>query len=413
MSKSTTPNNKSLLSSSCGKAIVKFLDGCPNVKRWSFVDNQRHHAFLVSWIDGMITLVCDSQRDADALKEFCTSNRYECLVIDEQEITKIASGYQNRIIWDGFRYSVPRQYLGDSVLNKEAMFHEIVSKICPWPGLICSEKVLGDDLRRLRKEQLAGYRAGEELRSTAPNSGGMPGRKIMTHFQPHFWDVSPKKRLPLPRAFDDKRIILHCLKISCSEKESLSFERLLREINFHYSKFGRASHFAPGFARVIIQLMGASGKQIFDPCCGWGGRLIGSYLENCVYSGCDLSSHTVKGLGDIAQFLGFSCNVVQSDCLQWEWPKCDLVFTSPPFYDIEEYVGGEQPWMVLRSRGEWIEKFVAPFAEKVGKTLAVLYLDEKTKNDFETIRKFDRVIGVSNRRHARRKMDVEYLCVYE
>ena len=42
------------------------------------------------------------------------------------------------------------------------------------------------------------------------------------------------------------------------EKEGLTYERLLREINFHFTKYGRVSHFAPGFARAIIQLMGIS-----------------------------------------------------------------------------------------------------------------------------------------------------------
>jgi hypothetical protein len=240
----------------------------------------------------------------------------------------------------------------------------------------------------------------------------MPGRKIILHHQPHFLTVPVGDRSSLASSFSDAWVVYRSILQSMEEEEGLSFERLLREINFHFTKFGRASHFAPGFARSIIQLMGASGKRIFDPCCGWGGRLIGAYLENCQYAGCELSPQSHNGLVKIAEFLQYEVNVQCQSCLSVEWPESDLIFTSPPFFDTEHYIGGEQPWQIFKSHQEWVDGFVEPFAKKAIYP-TVLYLDKRTLDDFASVRPFSRVIEVSNRRHARRQKGFEYLGIWD
>ena len=334
------------------------------------------------------------------------------LIDTKEEINKLMAGYKDLIEWKcDTRYAVSRKYLDEPKLFVDVMLHEITNKVSPWKPLQYACEELTKDVERLKLEKLATYQRKGEIHSTAPNSRGMPGRCLMTHFNKHFWDVRPKGCQSLPEAFHDKRIIYRCLNISYKENESLSMERLLREINFHYSKFGRTSHFAPGFARTIIRLMDMSGARIFDPCCGWGGRLLGAWLEGCTYVGCDISPNTYRGLVGISDFINYDCNIVNKSCTDVDWPVCDLILTSPPFYDIEEYVGGDQPWR-YQSRAEWIDKFIKPFVEKIHYKCA-LYLDFKTKDDFEQIKKFDKIIDIKNRRHARRKMGEELLCVYD
>ncbi|MBD3408401.1 MAG: hypothetical protein GF411_19920 [Candidatus Lokiarchaeota archaeon] len=378
--------------------------------------------FWVKWKDGLESYIeCKNQhlliKEGEQLKiktlqEYCDRHGFDFILIDSKEqIKKMSMGYKDMVQWiNSSRYKVKRKYLQEPVLFVRMMFHDIINHICPWKPLQYEDDELAKDIDRLKNENLDGYNQNDGLHSTAPNSGGMPGRIIMTHFNPHFWDVPPKNSRPLPHAFDDKKLILKCLNISYKEKESLSVERLLREINFH-SKFGRTSHFAPGFARNIIKLMDASGKRIFDPCCGWGGRLLGSWLEECEYSGCDISPLTFNGLLNISNFVGHDCDIFNESCLDHDWPDSDLIFTSPPFYDIEQYIGGNQPWMRCKSRNEWIETFVEPFVNKINSN-CVLYLDHKTKDDYESIRKFNKIIEIKNRRHARRKVDSELLCIY-
>ena len=90
----------------------------------------------------------------------------------------------------------------------------------------------------------------------------------------------------------------------------------------------------------------------------------------------------------------------------------DLIFTSPPFFDTERYIGGNQPWL-YKSRSEWVNNFVAPFIDHIN-TKFILYLDHKTKDDFEQYRKFDKIVPVQNKRHVRhRRPTTELLCYYK
>lgn len=56
------------------------------------------------------------------------------------------------------------------------------------------------------------------------------------------------------------------------------------------------------------------------------------------------------------------------------------------------------------------EKFIIPFIDKVDSIPCALYLAEQTKDDYEFVRKFDRIVNINHRRHARRQ--VECLCLY-
>lgn len=423
-----------LVKSSWEVLVAKILDQCEEIAEWKYehisieyMDGEVVRNFIVDfwvkWRDGLETLIeCKNkhllakdkeQLKIQSLKDYCAKHGYGYILIDDDsEIRKLTTGYKSMVEWrNNTRYYVHRKYLNEPKLFIEIMLHEIISRSCPWKPLQYNDDELVKDVRRLKDENLSSYNQKDGIHSTAPNSGGMPGRLLMTHFNTHFWDVAPKKMQPLPRMFEDKAEIYKCLNISYSENESLSTERLLREINFHCRKFGRTSHFAPGFARVVIKLLDMSGCRMFDPCCGWGGRLIGAWLEECEYSGCDISSQTFDGLCNISKYLNCDCNIYNNSCLDLDWPDCDLIFTSPPFYDIEQYVGGDQPWIIYNSRREWIDKFIIPFVGKI-KTKCVLYLDGKTKNDYESIRKFDKIIEIKNRRHARRKIDNEFLCIY-
>jgi hypothetical protein len=424
-----------LLKSSWEVAVASFLDSCSAVKSWAYEDVILQYLydecvhnfvvdFVVEWIDGLSSLIeCKNKHLLESKKEQAKiatlieqdNPKRRVFIIDSpSQVKELLLPYQSLVKWrQAPLYEVHRDYLKSCAFSQEAMLHEIVAGVCPWSAPTYPTDELAVDLKRLKNENVDSYWQDNVLRATAPNSGGMPGRVLMIHYQPHFWDVSSKNREPLPRAFTDKSLIYRALDISRTEQESLSFERLLREINFHFTRYGRTSHFAPGFARTVIRHLGVSGGCVFDPCCGWGGRLLGAWLEQCSYSGCELSTQTCVGLNNLSNYIGINATIYNCSCFERKWPRCDLIFTSPPFFDIEEYIGGDQPWMKCRSRAEWLKIFVRPFVAKIGKQRAALYLDDKTKTDFESIRKFNRVIEVDHRRHARRRRESEYLCVYE
>ena len=138
--------------------------------------------------------------------------------------------------------------------------------------------------------------------------------------------------------------------------------------------------------------------------------MIAAWLEDCEYAGCELSPLTFGGLDNLSGYIGFNTNIHNKSCLEVEWPESDLIMTSPPFYDVEKYIGGDQPWQHC-TRQNWIDEFVVPFVAKINGRCA-LYLDARTKDDYEMVRKFDKIIIVNNKRHPRQVSGVELLCIY-
>lgn len=424
-----------LFRSSWEYALAVFFESCGLIQEWDYEQLSIPYVydgvarnftidFIVQWKSGLTTYVeCKNRHLLQQPKEQTKISAAKNFLGTIQSNLTVVSSFRDILQCQNFppsdyqelansRYYCGRLYLKYSELYQELLRHHIMCRVRPWQDLKYSDVELDDDIKRLRSENIDLYWYKGDLRTTVPNQKGMAGRAFILHYQPHFLRVVINDRKTLIDAFDDKWTIYKSILQSMYEHESLTLERLLREINHHFTKYGRTSHFAPGFARAIIKYMNMSGKTIFDPCCGWGGRLIGAYLEGCEYNGCDISPNTFSGLLNIANHLNISPNIKNMSCLDCDWGTPDLVLTSPPFFDIEEYIGGEQPWETFKTRNEWIENFIRPFVIKIGSAKAALYLDNLTKNDFESIRKFDEIIEVKHRRHSRQKVSCEYLCIY-
>lgn len=375
--------------------------------------------FMIKWKNGLTTYLESKNehllksekelRKIETARDFLRKNKSNLTVIINIKDLKESSIDIKEL--SGTRYYCDKSYLLKSNWAKERMIHRIINRVCPWQDLTYSEEELLSDYERIKAENIELYKYQGDFRSTVPNGRGMPGRALILHYQPHFFNVIINKYRTLKEAFDDKWIIYRSILRSIEEKETLSLERLLREINFHFTDYARTSHFATGFARAIIRDVGMSGRRIFDPCCGWGGRLIGASLENCSYRGTDISPLTCDGLRNINRYIKYNADVINDSCLNVDWDG-DLIFTSPPFFDIEEYVGGEQPKDRYKTREEWRDQFITPFVRKIGNTKAVLYLDKLTMEDFRCIKAFDRITKVRNKRHARQNDGFEYLCYY-
>ena len=195
-----------LMRSSWEVAIAKYLDSCPIVLEWKYediiiqyMDDEDVNNFLVDfwvkWIDGLDSLIESKnqhllsqdreQAKISAMKDYCLAHGLTwCLIDSKEEAQKLLVGYRDPVEWSGLRYVVHRRYLDYGVLAHEAMVHSIMAKVCPWPGVSYGADELNHDLLRLREENLSAYRCDSGLRSTASNSGGMPGRYILTHFHP-------------------------------------------------------------------------------------------------------------------------------------------------------------------------------------------------------------------------------------
>jgi 16S rRNA G966 N2-methylase RsmD len=111
---------------------------------------------------------------------------------------------------------------------------------------------------------------------------------------------------------------------------------------------------------------------VLDPTMGWGGRLVGACaLDVPNYIGIDLNKslkEPYEEMEDKLKELGTKTNIklMFQDALKTDYSKLkyDMVFTSPPYYNIEIYKGTKK-----QTKEDWDNNFYFPLFEKTYKYL--------------------------------------------
>ena len=111
--------------------------------------------------------------------------------------------------------------------------------------------------------------------------------------------------------------------------------------------------------------------SVLDMTMGWGGRLVGCAALNIPkYTGIDLNTRLERPYADmVAALKPYSTTQFDlrfKNALDVDYSKIDydLVLTSPPYYDIEQYEG--QPVM---DKDTWDSEFYTPLFERTWKHL--------------------------------------------
>jgi hypothetical protein len=156
------------------------------------------------------------------------------------------------------------------------------------------------------------------------------------------------------------------------------------------------SNFSPAAAAALYHhLLPEQGGIVFDPSCGWGGRLLGAIACDKVqkYIGCDPSTETFKGLErmyaelvPLSRTMGRNLEVElhklgsETEEMLAALPKSgvDAIFSSPPYFGQEEY--SEEPtqsYIQFPTPDAWLNGFMrltldnCAYALKRGGKLAI------------------------------------------
>ena len=107
--------------------------------------------------------------------------------------------------------------------------------------------------------------------------------------------------------------------------------------------------------------------SILDVCCGWGGRATAAAVYGCSYLGIDINKELSIAYERMSSFLGDKINMIIFDSLQFDYSnlKYDMVFTSPPYYNLEIYEHNA----AHKTKDAWDELFYKPLFTKVWKHL--------------------------------------------
>lgn len=220
----------------------------------------------------------------------------------------------------------------------------------------------------------------------ASNTWDGYGTNLATYFHPHIYKCHhPGKLSPFEFFNNDKLLKNGIFKLTCLKKEIKDSH--IREICRNDSSSSRINNFPPRVAKKIYETL-SDGKEIdvLDPCHGFSGRLIGAMFCKYVksYHGIDFSKETHVGAintkNELLNETNCEIKLDLGDCIEVMKninQQFDVIFTSPPFFKKEKYVGVDIEGLTW---DKWIEQFVNPFGAscfskiKVGGKCA-LYLE--------------------------------------
>lgn len=168
-----------------------------------------------------------------------------------------------------------------------------------------------------------------------------------------------------------KRVIRAVLRKS---DRVFTAQSLLTSLNF---VFYVAANFSPTAAKAVIDRFCPENGHVLDPCSGWGGRFTGFWFSERAarYVGIDPNPRLPERYGAMEEWLRHNCPTTKPKTVRFvsagaetkdafkhlSGEQFDLVFTSPPYFDVEIY-NVEDGAQSCNAYGEsyetWREKFL-------------------------------------------------------
>ena len=165
-----------------------------------------------------------------------------------------------------------------------------------------------------------------------------------------------------PHVYFEKNIKLLATGI-ISQNKKITPYNLREEL---YNTVKECSSFKPSYLIYIIRLFNA--KSILDPSSGWGDRLIAAMAENVRYVGVDPNKDLHPVYQEMIDFFAKSdtkkFTMIEDTIQDAKLPneRFDLVFTSPPYFKIEQY--NNRGRVIDSDETEWFENFMKPMISK-------------------------------------------------
>lgn len=160
-------------------------------------------------------------------------------------------------------------------------------------------------------------------------------------------------------------------KVSKSDKKLFNSE-LRREIKHHFAEVQNFS-VVKGMAILKLVLGKTKGKKWLDISAGWGDRLLIAMKLKMIYHSCDPNldlepyhDQMIKNFGNNEdhkiEYIPFEKKIITD--------KYDVVFSSPPYFDLEIYnVEGEQSINTYSNFDVWIVNFLFASIKKAWDSL--------------------------------------------
>lgn len=198
------------------------------------------------------------------------------------------------------------------------------------------------------------------------NSTSRIGMKLCEHFFPNFYDIENNRGKSFSNLWT-KENLEKILRWNRKSHSTPYLSELKRGIYFCCG-VSKSTMFRPQMAKLLC--IKHKPKIVFDPCAGWGGRMLGVVASGADYIAFEPNTKTYNGLVELSKFLGIENKVrlICDDALkmnEYSIPKVDMILTSPPYFDLEIYTHEEtQSIKNTPNYDTWNNSFLIPLIEK-------------------------------------------------
>ncbi len=192
---------------------------------------------------------------------------------------------------------------------------------------------------------------------------------LLSHF-PHFWDTKAKGNMSLREIFNSKKYLSDIIRKIISTGYFPDRQKVLKKLR-GYRGNKAISNFMPSVAKAIYDKYCNENSMVLDFCAGWGGRLVGAMASKKVvsYTGIDIEFKTYSCLCDlyksIRDITGSTkeASFMNQDSIVgmniFRDKMFDFCFTSPPYFDTEEYSNESQQSCIKYSNyNDWFNYYL-------------------------------------------------------
>jgi hypothetical protein len=188
------------------------------------------------------------------------------------------------------------------------------------------------------------------------------GSRACLPFFPNRYRAASRGVRTAYEAWHDDEVLRWAIRFQLDHGDPVLPHRVLRAVTMQHRT---PSVFRSTVARWIYDTYCPAGGTVWDPCAGYGGRLLGAATSSKVgrYVGTDVEPETVDGNNRLAAQLGAShCRVELHRAEEYDPGPVSLVFTSPPYFDREQYsTSAAQSWVQHGSSLDaWVDGFLRP-----------------------------------------------------
>jgi 16S rRNA G966 N2-methylase RsmD len=164
------------------------------------------------------------------------------------------------------------------------------------------------------------------------------GMKLCEHFFPNFYNIKNSKGESFS-SFWNKENLIKVLRWNRKSHSTPYLSELKRGIYF-CTGLTKNTMFRPHLAKTIASNF--PGQTVLDPCCGWGGRMLGTVAAGKKYIGFEPNVETYNNLLNLIEFLKIKdkveiYNIGAEHMNNFLKEKVDIVLTSPPYFNLEIY----------------------------------------------------------------------------